>query len=380
VTRLLIPIGFEVGPPDRDGVLAVTPPSFRPDALSEIDLVEEVARHHGYANIARTTVRPTQVGGLTPHQRERRLVREVLAGAGLSEATGNPLVAPGDHPRAGLPESEIVATDPLAREESVLRTSPLPGLLRAVAFNQDRRNPDVGLFEIGHVWRPPHPSMDMAAGPDLAPGHGLPEERELVAVALAGARAGGGHDAAAGPAAVQVLQRLIAALRLDAVTLSAGDGPGLHPSRSAEVLLAGKGVGWVGEADPDVVAAWGIEGAVGWLQVDLPALLSGHRTSDHARPVSRFPSSDLDLAFIVEDREPAASVKETLARAAGDLLEWVQLFDVYRGGGVPAGSRSLAFRLRFAALDRTLNDAELAQLREDCIRAVESDHPASLRR
>ena len=377
IRSLLSPIGFAVGAADGDGVLAVTPPSFRPDVTAEVDVAEEIARHHGYARIPRTSVRPTQVGALTPYQRQRRVVREVLTGAGLSEAAGTPLLAPGDHPRAGLAESDIVAADPLVKEESVLRASLLPGLLRAVAFNQDRRNSDLGLFEIGDVWAP-SAHAGTVAGPDMAPGHGLPVEREVVAVALAGAGpAGWGADARA---AVRVVRRLAAALRVERLSLSAGTAPGLHPTRTAEVLVAGLPVGWVGEVDPEVGAAWGIEGRVGWMELDLRAFLTAPRAPEGARPVSKYPSSDLDLAFVVGAAEPAGAVEATLAGAAGDLLEWVRLFDVYRGPGVPSSARSLAFRLRFVALDHTLTDAELAERRESCIRAVETAHAATLRR
>jgi len=379
VARLLGPIGFEVAPGAGPGLLDVTPPSFRPDATAEIDLVEEVARHHGYANIAHRVVRPVQVGALTPYQRGRRLAREVLAGAGLSEAATSPLVGPGDHARAGLPEEAIEAVDPLAREESLLRTSLLPGLLRAVAFNAARRSPDLGLFEIGRVWQAPDPEAGPlpAPGADSSPGHGLPDEREVLAVALAGAGPlGTGVDARA---AVHVLRRLEAALRLHRLRLEAAQAPGLHPTRTARVLTDDGVAGWVGEVDPAVLGAWDIEGRVGWLDLDLEVLLAARRRDERARPLSRFPSGDVDLAFVVDDREPATAVEATLAEAAGAMLEHVALFDVYRGPGVAAGSRSLAFRLRFVALDRTLTDAELGELRAECIRAVEAAHPATLR-
>ncbi|MDP9388053.1 MAG: phenylalanine--tRNA ligase subunit beta, partial [Actinomycetota bacterium] len=173
VRSYLAPIGFEATPAG-EGVHEVVPPSFRPDATGEVDLVEEVARHHGYSRIRRTVPRSPYVGHLTPYQRHRRHLREVLAGAGVSEASSPPLVAPGDHERAGLSSPLIEAVDPLAREESVLRASLLPGLLKAVAFNASHRNPDVALFEIGHVFRVPAGRR----GP-------LPEERELLGVTLA---------------------------------------------------------------------------------------------------------------------------------------------------------------------------------------------------
>jgi phenylalanyl-tRNA synthetase beta chain len=121
---------------------------------------------------------------------------------------------------------------------------------------------------------------------------------------------------------------------------------------------------------------------VGWLDLDLDALLDRSvvpRRPEQSRPLSRFPSSDIDLAFIVPDLVPAAAVEATVRRSGGELLESVELFDVYRGPSLPEGSRSLAFRLRFCALDRTLTDDEVGELRSRAIDAVEQEHQASLR-
>jgi phenylalanyl-tRNA synthetase beta chain len=269
-----------------------------------------------------------------------------------------------------------VAVDPLVREESVLRSSLLPGLLRAASFNHDRRNADLGLFEVGQVWQAGPPDAPRFSGPDAAPGRGLPDEREVCAVILAGdGPAGTGADA---PAAVRILWRLVSGLRVDGVTLEAGRAPGLHPTRTAEVRVPAAGIGWVGEVDPDVVAAWGLEGRVAWLQVELVPLFA-RRTADRVRPVSRFPSTDIDLAFIVPEVVPAGDVRTTLRQAGDPLVEWVRLFDVFRGAGVPAGQRSLAFRLRFSALDHTLTETERADVRRRCIQAVELRHGAALR-
>ncbi|GAC1528817.1 MAG: phenylalanine--tRNA ligase subunit beta [Acidimicrobiales bacterium] len=377
VERLLTPIGFSVAATTQ-GSNDVVAPTFRPDAIAEIDLIEEVARHHGYANIARSSVRPTQVGRLTPYQLARRRLRATLVGGGLSEAMTSPLVAPGDHARSGLAEDGIEAVDPLVREESILRSSLLPGLLRAVGFNTDRRNPDVGLFEVGKTWRPPHPSSDgVSPGPAAEPGRGLPDEREVVGLVLAGCGPTGVGGGA--PGAVGVLRRMHRALGLDAPTLDAAEAPGMHPTRTAEIVIGGVCVGVVGEVDPAVVVAWGLEGRVGWCEIDLRVLLGGVDAPRPARPVSRFPSSDLDLAFVVPDAVAAGTVEETLRGAAGELAEWVRLFDVYRGPGVAEGSRSLAFRLRLVATERTLSDSDLAAARQRCIDAVEAAHPARLR-
>ena len=186
-----------------------------------------------------------------------------------------------------------------------------------------------------------------------------------------------GDDAAA---AVNSWRVVADALRLDGVDLRAATRAGLHPARTAEIVAGDTVLGVVGEVDPQTLEAFELPHArMGWLEVDLQKLAEAPRRPLEARPVSRFPSSDVDLAFVVPDPVPAAEIEKTLARAAGDLLESVDLFDVYRGPGVGEGSRSVAYRLRFCALDRTLTDAEVAALRARCIAAVESQFPATLR-
>jgi phenylalanyl-tRNA synthetase beta chain len=142
-------------------------------------------------------------------------------------------------------------------------------------------------------------------------------------------------------------------------------------------------VGTVGEVDPAVVADFGAgPGRVGWLELDLPRLLDPalvERRSDVVAPVSRYPSSDVDLAFVLDDAVPADVLADVLHQAGGDLLESVTLFDVYRGRGVEPGRRSLAFRLRFCALDRTLTDAEVGALRASCVVSAEEGLGAVLR-
>ena len=361
VRSYLTPIGFRTEPVG-DGLNEVEIPTFRPDSEREIDVIEEVARHHGYANIERTVPPSPLVGNLTPYQRERRLVRDILLGAGCTEAFGLSLLAPGDLERAGLDDRPLVLTNPLVREESVLRTSMLPGMLRAVTFNHSHQRHDLRLFEIGNVY--PRPE---------SPEQPLPDERERLAVVLTGL----GGDAVG---AARVWSVLAGALRLDGVRLDAARVAGLHPTRTARLLdRNGEELGVVGEVDPDVLQAHAIAGRVGWIECDLGRLLATARRSDQARPVSRFPSNDIDLAFEVEESTPAAAVEATLREAGGPLLDDLRLFDVYRGPGLAEGRRSLAYRLSFCALDRTLTDDEVAEARRRCIDAVEATHPARLR-
>ena len=147
-------------------------------------------------------------------------------------------------------------------------------------------------------------------------------------------------------------------------------------------------LGVIGELDPSVVSRFGLlnpDGRprrVGWIDLDIGILLDRVRVPrrpEEALPVTRFPSSDIDLAFVVDEAVPAGSVERTVRRAGGELLESVELFDVYRGPSVDEGSRSLAFRLRFSALDHTLTDEEMGGLRSACIDAVVTAHRGRLR-
>ena len=271
-------------------------------------------------------------------------------------------LAPGDLERSGLPGDGIEIANPLVAEESVLRTSLLPGLVKALATNAARRNTGVALFEIGHVVRRP------VADGDAPP---LPDEREMLGVAL------GGRDATAAVHEWWVVAELLA---LRGVSVVNGEVPGLHPTRSARLVSeVGEVIGAVGELDPQVLENHGIGERVGWLEVDLDAVAGMPRDPHQYRTVSVYPSSDVDLAFEVDDAVPAGDVAAAIERAAGERLAALRLFDVYRGAGIADGRRSLAYTLRLDAPDHTLTDDEVAEVRRRCIAAVEGTLPATLR-
>lgn len=357
VQRLLTPIGFGA---ERagEGVTDVTVPGFRPDTATETDVAEEVARHHGYSNIERTVPRSPLAGGLTRAQHERRQVRFALVGMGFVETMPMPFLAPGDLEKAGLEDVGTTLTNPLDASESVLRTALLPGLLKVISYNARHRTTGVRLFEVGHVYLPP---------PEAQP---LPDERERLAVAIAGAEA---------PAAVQVWDHLVDLLALPDASLDQVELAGLHPTRAARLLVDGAEAGVVGEVDPGVLHAFGVEERVAYLEVELEQLLHSPHGERPYRQVSLFPSSDIDLAFEVADEVTAAEVESAIRASAGDLLWSVELFDVFRGAQVGEGRRSLAYNLRLQARDRTLTDAEVSEVRTAVVGAVERAVGATLR-
>ena len=375
----LEPLGFTPAA-HGNGAVEYTVPTYRPDCEREIDLIEEVARHHGYNNIARTLPRMKEPsGGLSPVQLGRRTVRDALLGAGLSEAYTFSLVSPGDLASAGLPAEGIELENPLRAEESLLRPAVLPGLLKAVAFNAGHGLPDVSLFEIGHVFLPP------------PTGQTLPDEREHLAVVLAGTafrlphepnRPVDGHDA------VGRLEVVAEALGLADWSVEPGDAPGFTPGRAARVVVDGQPVGVVGEIDPAVRSRLGLAGAgvrgapelpVAALEVDLSRVLAASRKERRSVTPSRYPASAIDLAFVLDEAVPAGAARRTLGRTAGDLLEDVRLFDVFRSDALGPTKKSLAFGLRFRAPDRTLTDEEVGGLRQRLIDAMAKEHAAVLR-
>jgi phenylalanyl-tRNA synthetase beta chain len=356
VRAQLDPIGFATTPVGDDTDVAI--PSFRPDSRTEIDLVEEVARMYGYDRIARSVPSSFRTGSLTPRQQARRRLRRTLVGLGMSEAMPLPFLAPADIERAALATATIDIANPLVAEESVMRPSLRPGLLRAVAYNASHRLSGTRLFEVGRVWEP---------GPE---GDDLPREREMLGVVLDGAEA---------PAAVEVWSVLAAAFGLDGRAVVADEVPGLHPTRSAWIEADGRRIGAVGEVDPTVIEAYEASGRVAWLELDLDEVLGEEPDYAMYRPISRYPSSDIDLAFVVAEDLPAAAVGSTLQAAGGALVSGVRLFDVYRGAQLGADRRSLAFSVRLQADDHTLTDAEVAEIRSTLIAAVEAAHDATLR-
>ena len=344
ITALIAGLGFTITGSDP---LTVTVPSWRPDCTEEVDIVEEVARQYGYSKVGKTVPKSAMHGRLSPVQARRRQLRGVLLGLGINEAMPNPFLADDDLVRAGLAGPAVRIVNSLVAEESVLRTSVRPGLLKAISFNESHRRTNASLFEIGHVY---------------PPGTGeLPDEYEQLGVVLAG------RDAMS---AMSVWREVAAAMGFGARIDQSNPPAGLHPTRSATLSLGRDAIGAVGEMHPDVLDAYGVDERVAVLELNLSVLLANDAKVSVWRPTSRFPSSDLDLAFTTPDSVTAEKVEKAIKQAAGALLVDAALFDVYRGAGVPADSRSLAYRLRLQALDRTLSDAELTDVRHKVVAGV----------
>ncbi len=352
VGSLIAPIGYhttDVTVSETGEVLTVTLPTWRTDSSDEIDVVEEVARHYGYDTIGKAVPNSTMHGRLNPVQARRRQIREVLLGIGLSEAITETFLRDDDLARAQLPADAIHITNPLQTDEDVLRPTMRVGMLQAVGFNESHRRPGVRLFEIGHVY----PAGDRSTE--------LPPEYEGLAIALAGS------DAREAMAIWRELAKTMGVgARVDQSTVPAG----MHPTRSATLSVGKDVVGVVGEIHPDVCEAFGVDERIGWLELDLSRVLATEPKVTQWKATSRFPSTDLDLAFVLVDTVAAEKLDKGIRQACAGLLVGLTLFDVFRGAGIQAGSRSLAYRLRLQAPDRTLTEADVAGVRDKVVATV----------
>jgi phenylalanyl-tRNA synthetase beta chain len=378
--RILEALAFDV---EADGeVLRVTAPDHRLDigegTVGVADLIEEIARVWGYERIPETQIRDT-----IPPQRENPTVeleertRDLLARLGLQEVVTYRLTTPEREARtrrADEPADErryVELRNPISSDRRVMRHELLPGVLEVAAANA-RHRPSLALFEIGPVYLP-------------ADGELLPEEPRRLAIVVAGSRETTSWDRQE-PKAYDlydlkgVVEALAADLQLPALSAAAVRQPGFHPGRSARLELAGAPVGWLGELDPSVRAAYEFPfAAVLAAELDLERLLEAIPGRFAADVVSSFPPVVEDLAFEVDESTTAATVEELIAGAGGELLRAIELFDLFRGEQLGAGRKSLAYRLTYQAEDRTLTDAEVAEVRRAVVAAVERGTGGHLR-
>ncbi|HTK32337.1 MAG TPA: phenylalanine--tRNA ligase subunit beta [Candidatus Saccharimonadaceae bacterium] len=361
--------GAEAGDP-----LRVTVPSWRGDVTLEEDLVEEVARAHGYDRIPD---KPLETGGVfavrSPRERLVARARDAMRARGLHEAWTPTLVAEREAMDAGglLGESAsslVRLSNPVSREGEVLRPSPVPGLLAAVRRNLGQGVESVRLFEAGAGF--------------VARGGALPEEPLMLAAVLCGARWSHAHDASQGAVEFADLKGVCEAwlgeMRVDTPIWRAYSAPGWKPGASAEVASGTSRIGWAGTLHPTLLRAWDIEVPVHLFVVLLDSLDRAPTPPAMSVP-DRFPPVRRDVAFFVPAAVTHHDVESALARAGGDRLQTIELFDVYAGPGTPEGMKSLAYALRFQHPERTLTESEVQAIQDRMVAALAKECGGRLR-
>lgn len=368
ISTILTALGCEVTP-TAEGVWQVQVPPYRyRDLEREIDLIEEIARLYGYNNFADTLPGETAGGALTPEAELARRVRESFRGAGLTELIHYSLTRPKS-------ERQVVLANPLFPEYSALRPDLLDGLIEAFELNQNQGNGPLNGFEKGHIfWQDQTGVHEVEAvggilGGDPRQGRWVKSGREQP---LTWYEAKGTLDA--------VFQRL--GLGVDYRPDS--EDSRLHPGRTAALWVRGKTrLGTFGQLHPQLLLERELPREVYVFQLDWEVLrlcLERDRKSTvKFSAYSPFPSSDRDLAFFAALSTPVSDLEKLIVRTGGKLLESVTLFDQYRGDNVPAGQRSLAFRLVYRAQDKTLTDGDIDPVHQKVRQALEQQFKVTLR-
>ncbi|CQD13516.1 phenylalanyl-tRNA synthetase subunit beta [Mycobacterium lentiflavum] len=380
-TRRLTQIGAAVT--ENGDTLTVTPPSWRPDLLQPADLVEEVLRLEGLEVIP-SLLPPAPAGrGLTRVQKRRRAIGKSLAQSGYVEILPTPFLPAGVFDLWGLPADDPRRTatrvlNPLDADRPELATTLLPGLLEALGRNVSRGLVDVALYAVAQVVRP----TEQTRGVELIPVHRRPTDAEIatldtslprqpqhVAAVLAGLREprgpwgpGRAVDAADALEAVRIIAR---ASGID-VTLRAAQYLPWHPGRCAEVVVADAVVGHAGQLHPAVIERSGLPKGTCALELNLDALPLTELLP--APKVSPFPAVFQDVSLVVAADVPAQAVADAVREGAGELLEDMQLFDVFSGPQIGENRKSLTFALRFRAPDRTLTEDDASAARDAAVR------------
>lgn len=384
---------------EQDGGLLVTPPTWRSDLKESADLVEEVVRIVGYDRIPAVLPVAPPGRGLNREQRLRRGIARALAATGAVEVQSYPFVTEAQHRAFGGPDGALAVRvlNPLDATAPLLRRSLLPGLLDAARRNAGRGLPDLALTELGTVFLPEEggdygvaelPPLGARPPADVLARltDGLPPQPVHVAGVLTGAQVpkqpGRAAEHADWQDAVAAVLEVAAAIGAEPV-LEQGERPAFHPGRTARVAVrtpdGAVPVGWAGELLPAVAAEHGLPGRVAAFELDVAALLAAAPRQPALSPISVQPAATQDLSLVVAEPVPAADVLAAVVEGAGALLEAAALVDDYRGPGVPEGSRSLTFALRFRAPDRTLTAAEATAAKEAGVAVAAARYGAALR-
>ena len=369
MTTRLTRLGCKVEPAG-EGHLTVTAPTNRPDLTREVDLIEEVCRLWGEGDITPTLpAAKNHAGGLTVEQRRVRLIGQTLRACGLSETSTYCFADPNDLVKLGITDEgrgiPVKIINPLVADQSQMRQSMLPGLVRSVAYNLDHGVPNVALYEIGRVFY----------------GHentSQPDEPSFVAGVMAGKRADDAWNQKFGEYdffdAKGAVESLLDALRLTKVRFKVAEPeqyPWLQPGRAAEVLSQGEVIGWVGNIHPANLQKVGVDVPVVAFELSVEHLLRLAKKELPYVDVPTLPGVTHDLAIVVDEAVTYEQLVQRITSAGGKLLADVRLFDVYRDRvRVGEGKKSMAFSLTYRAADRTLTSEEVEKAHEKLVNKV----------
>ena len=364
MVRILNKLSFETA---RDGdTLTVKVPSFREDLDGEADVCEECLRMYGYDHIGATPLKgSTTQGGVSPMKHLKNKLGRLLQGMGYLEIMNYSFTGRKEIAKLGLPESDLrmqpmAIRNPLGEDTAVMRPTLVCDMLKTLSFNMNHATESASLYEMAAVFDPHHPTAE-----------GLPTETQTLCMGIYGEDA----DFFTLRGAVEAL--------LNACGISceveAGGDCYYHPGRCARLVRGQQVFAVLGEVHPTVREAFDMPRRAIVAEINLAQLLEYGKPMGEMKPLPRFPSMSRDLALVMDEEVNVGPLMASMRKAAGALLESIEMFDVYRGIQVGLGKKSVAFSLTFRAADRTLTDDEV-QKAMDKVQATCAEKYNAIRR
>lgn len=380
VKTLLARLHFKCGDLEH-GLIEVEVPTRRGDITVDVDLIEEIARLYGYDNIPTTLIEGvTTPGALTRRQSLRRSLRRLLSHGGYQEVLGYTFIQPEQSklfPAFAEGRHAVKLSMPMSEDRSVLRTSLIPQLLDIALYNVNRKQSDLALFEIGNVFFSEEEELTRQ-----------PQELPVLGLLLSGNRAAKQWNITAEPVDFfdlkGAVETVFAHLGLSGRIAYEGDAPqDYHPGRSASIYLLGEAgrvkIGTLGQLHPELQRKLDLEDTY-VAELLLQPLYDAARVHLQYTELQRFPGMERDIALVVNADVPAGHLLDVIRANGGTLLQQVQVFDVYTGGKMEAGKKSVAISLLYRHTDHTLTDDEVGEVHEQVLSALQQNFGAELRK
>lgn len=346
--------------------LNITIPTFRIDIAIKEDIAEEVARIYGYDKIPTTIFKvATEREPKYKNDILTDVVIETMIGSGVNQSISYSFVSPKVFDKVNIPADSklrnvVKIKNPLGEDYSVMRTTTLPSIMESLGRNYSRNNDYVRLFEIGRTYIP---NEDQTK---------LPTEKNVLTIGIYGDC---DYLDLKG-----IVENVIDGLGITkAKYVRESENPSYHPGKTAALMVRNKKVGVFGEIHPDVAENYGIDVDCYVAELDLDVLFEASSTTKTYKPLPKFPAVTRDIALLCDDSILVAEIEETIRKAGGNLVEKVQLFDIYKGAQIPEGKKSIAYAIAYRDEKKTLEDKDIAKVHDKILKALEHKLGAVLR-
>ena len=346
--------------------LEILVPTFRIDVDIREDVAEEVARIYGYNNIPATLISTsTEKEAKDKKQLLDEKVIDTMLASGLNQSISYSFVSPKVFDKICVPEDSslrnvVKIKNPLGEDYSVMRTSTLPSMMESLARNYSRSNEIVRLFEIGKTYIPNSDENE------------LPTERNILTIGIYGQC---DYFDLKG-----IVENLLDSLGLKSASFKRmSENPSYHPGKTAELILGRTSLGVLGEIHPDVNENYGVDVPCYVAELDLDAMYNFSKTEKAYKPLPKYPAITRDIALLVDDAVLVQEIEDAIRKAGGQVVEKVELFDVYKGAQIPEGKKSIAYAIAYRDPSKTLKDKDINKVHDKILRALEYKLGAQLR-